>query len=186
MEKMSQTKQDQTYKSLWKWLAFFPLPIILALAYFSADVTRWHFHERELPRLLASAEEHYLPKSEFVPTDTILAPKHFEYASTTRKGDTVTERYFDANGNKTLVKFTNNKWVLTHIDCQTGLTGILSLISFILYAVGIVMRGVRTGTWYYWPGANTPPFTHIESILFVYGMAIFCTTIIAPGTSCQM
>jgi hypothetical protein len=161
-----------------------PLPLVLAITFFSGRVATWWYVHVDRPTL----SQTYLPAQLGLPFRSCadkFVPKRVDLAQASERAGDRIEHFVSPDGNTTVNHCSNGQWRSTETDCvTTQRQGYFSGIGFMLFAFAAIKRSARTRVWFYRPGRHTPPMSSSEMILSVYGAGIFLVAMIAPNVPC--
>jgi len=164
--------------------ALVPLPIVLAATLFSGQLVTWWYVHFDRPTLAATYEvaQQSLP---FASCATKYVPKHIDLAQQTDTAPDRTEQYVSPEGNITTIRCRDGNWRSTSTDClAVQRQDRFGVLGFILIALAILKRSIRTGEWFYWPWRARTPMSWGEGILSTYGFGVFVVAMFAPHAPC--
>jgi hypothetical protein len=165
-------------------ITLLPLPILLAATFFSSQLATWWYVHFDRPKF-ASTYQVTRQVSTFDSCASRDVPKRIDLAQQLDSPTDRTEQYVSPEGNITTIHCRYGKWQSTSTDCvAVQRQSRFSDLGFILFALGILKRSIRTGEWFNWPWGTRAPMSWGERILSTYGFGIFVVAMVAPSARC--
>lgn len=129
----------------------------------------------------------FLPRGSFAPLQASRAPSWFVLAKAELEDNVLTEKYVSNEGNTAEVKYKSGAWVSSSVSCNVLASQLpAAVFGLALFAIGGIIRSLRTGEWNSILSWRRTPFKGREAVLMLYGGAIFVATLLAPQGTCSL